>query len=254
MMRLADDRPFIRSLPDRRVLSRVMLTQGEHRGLIAFGSADNHLHGELIADRRTAGDFCNYVESALRRLLGLLVPFERARIRPLVDQRHAYSTFFYSQRQDERHELELDWLREGTSLPDFLGLRVLSSTLWARARAALPRLRISELAGLLPVDPTSWPAVDWAATATLDALADAAAGAFALTDLLGRTRAIRVARLAAVHAAEAVRTSALADALQICVREVNKLRADKPDARAVEAVRRQLAFRAALGRNGMRGL
>lgn len=101
---------------------------------------DNHLHAALATDRATAGAFALYVETTLRWQLRLGAPFERARIRPLGDQKHAYDTFHYVHRQDARHGLGLDAAREGTSLPDLLGLRALETSLAARVRSHLPRV------------------------------------------------------------------------------------------------------------------
>ena len=115
--RLADDRPIAPTVAALRALARIVLEQGECRGLLAFGAADDHLHALLATHRVSAGDFAKYVESALRQRLALKAPFEPARIRALQDQRHAYNTFHYVQRQDSRHELDHDLVREGTSLP-----------------------------------------------------------------------------------------------------------------------------------------
>jgi hypothetical protein len=131
-IRLEDDRPIATTPAALRVVARVVLQQGEERGLLAFGAADDHLHAALAADRASAGAFARYVESALVWQLGLAARFERARIRPLHDQKHAYNTFHYAHRQDSRHELDLDRAREGTSLPDLLGLRILDTSLIAR--------------------------------------------------------------------------------------------------------------------------
>src|SRR5262249_19563577 len=109
--------------------------------------------------------------------------FDRARIRPLVDQRHAYSTFHYAHRQDSRHELGLDRGCDGTGLPDLLGLRALDTSLIARVRAQLPRIRRDEL---LSHSPPS--AFDEHASFDLDVLAEAAAAALALPDLSGAPR------------------------------------------------------------------
>lgn len=244
-MRLADDRPIATTMPDRRTLARVVLGQGSARGLLAFGAADNHLHAELATDRETAGAFCRYVGSALRGRLRLAVPFEPARIRPLEDQRHAYATFRYALRQDARHDLHLDPAREGTSLPDLLGLRVLDASLVGRVRRHLPRVQESELAAALP------PGLQQG-DIDLAFLADAAAAAFALADLRSRQLHAVHARRAAVHAVGRLPVRSVADALCITPRAVHLLRLLPTDTRAVDAVRRQARLRAALARQASR--
>src|SRR5262249_20645079 len=125
ILRLEDDRPIATTPAARRTVARVVLVQGESRGLVAFGPADSHLHAMLVTDRETAGAFARYLACALHYHLTLRARFETARIRPLYDQRHAYNAFRYVQRQDSRHELHVDPTRDATSLPDLLGLRVL---------------------------------------------------------------------------------------------------------------------------------
>lgn len=174
----------------------MLLSQGEERGLLAFGAADNHVHATLAAGRHSAGRFAHDVETALRWQLDLGARFERARIRPLHDQRHAYNAFHYVHRQDARHELHLDHAREGTSLPDLLGLRVLDTSLIARVRTHLPRVRREDLVGQFPSG-----AFDKKTSIDLGVLADAAAAALALPALRGRSAGVSRARRAAVHAA-----------------------------------------------------
>lgn len=245
-MRLSDDRPIAVTTPQRRTLARVMLTQGEERGLIAYGAADNHLHAELTADRHAAGDFANYVMSSLRRRLELPVPFEKARIRPVEDQRHAYRLFFYAQRQDTHHDTRLDPRREATSLQDLLGLRALPTKMASRVRAALPRLKRYEIEALLPVDLTGEPPLD-----ALELIASAAAAAFALPDLTGRSRDLTAARRAAVHAIPNASPVELAMHLGVGAREIQKLRAIEPEPRAVRALQRQLILQHAIGQDSL---
>jgi hypothetical protein len=184
------------------------------------------------------------VESALVWRLGLGARFERARIRPLQDQKHAYNTFHYAHRQDSRHALDLDRAREGTSLPDLLGLRVLDTSLIARVRAHLPRVRRESLVGQLPAD-----AFDLAASLDLDLLANAAAAALALPDLRGRSPDALRARRAAVHAAGPdVPSRHLGECLCIGVRAVQLLRKQPREAALISAVERQAALHTAVAR------
>ena len=172
--------------------------------------------------------------------------FERARIRPLHDQKHAYNTFHDAHRQDSRHELDLDLAREGTSLPDLLGLRVVESSLIARVRAHLPRIRRDDLTRQFPpgafeaVDNPGYPDLD------LDVLADAAAAVLALADLRGRSADVLRARRAAVHAAgPSVSSRRLGECLGTSVRVVQSLRSQPPEPTVIRAVERQARLRSA---------
>lgn len=237
-IRLEDDRPIATTQASRRVVARVVLEQGEARGLLAFGAADDHLHAALATDRATAGAFARYIESALVWQLGLAARFERARIRPLQDQKHAYNTFHYAHRQDSRHLLELDRAREGTSLPDLLGLRVLETSLIARVRAHLPRIRRADLIGQFHPE-----AFDVDALLDLDVLADAAA-ALALVDLRGHSLDAHRARRAAVHAAGPdVSSRRLSDCLGIGLRAIQSLRKQQREPALMSAVQRQAHLR-----------
>jgi len=240
-IRLEDDRPIATTPASRRVVARVVLEQGEARGLLAFGAADDHLHAALATDRATAGAFARYVESALVWQLGLAARFERARIRPLQDQKHAYNTFHYAHRQDSRHLLDLDRAREGTSLPDLLGLRVLDTSLIARVRAHLPRIRREDLLGQFHPD-----AFDVDGPLDLDVLADAAAAALALCDLHSRSPDALRARRAAVHAAGPdVSSRRLSDCLGIGQRAIQSLRKQQREPVLIQAVERQAHLRSA---------
>jgi hypothetical protein len=240
-IRLEDDRPIATSAAARRVVARVVLEQGEARGLLAFGAADDHLHAALATDRASAGAFARYVESALVWQLGLAARFERARIRPLLDQRHAYNTFRYTHRQDSRHLLDLDLAREGTSLPDLLGMRVLGTSLLARVRAHLPRIRRADLVGEFPAG-----VFEVAAPLELDVLTEAAAAALALPDLRGLSPDAHRARRAAVHAAGPdVPTRRLGESLGLGMRAVQSLRKQEREPLLIGAVARQAHLRTA---------
>lgn len=235
MIRLEDGRPIATVPAARRVVARVVLAQGERRGLVAFGAADDHVHAVLRATRHAAGAFAHYVESSLGWKLSLGARFEPVRIRPLHDQRHAYNAFHYVHRQDVRHALSLDDLREATSLPDLLGLRALETSLVARVRAHLPRIRREELTGPFPEG-----AFEDAAPVELEVLAEAAAAALALPDLRVPSRDGARARRAAVHAVAAdVPSSRLSDCLGIGVRAVQSLRALSSEPAVTLAVQKQ---------------
>jgi hypothetical protein len=240
-IRLADDRPIATTPAALRTVARVVLGQGEARGLLAFGAADDHIHAALATDRACAGAFARYVESALVWQLGLAARFDPARIRPLQDQKHAYNTFHYAHRQDTRHELDLDRAREGTSLPDLLGLRVLETSLIARVRRHLPRIRREQL-----VEQFFSGAFGVNTPLDLDVLADAAAAALALADLRGRSADVLRARRAAVHAAGAdVPSRLLCDCLGIGARAVQHLRTQRREPSVIDAVQQQARLRRA---------
>ena len=242
-IRLEDDRPIATTPAALRVVARVVLEQGEERGLLAFGAADDHLHAALATDRASAGAFARYVESALVWQLGLSARFDRARIRPLHDQKHAYNTFRYAHRQDTRHSLDVDRAREGTSLPDLLGLRVLETSLIARVRTHLPRIRRADLVAQFPSE-----AFVRGAALDLDFLAEAAAAALALTDLRGRSADVLRARRAAVHVAGPdVSSRRLSDCLGIGVRAVQSLRNQPREPSLVNAVEQQALVRSVTG-------
>lgn len=244
MLRLVDDRPIVTSVAELRALARVVLEQGERRGLLAFGAADNHVHAELAADRATSGAFAHYVATSLRWRLALGVSFEPARIRPLVDQRHAYNTFLYVQRQDTRHDLGRDPWREATSLPDLLGMRVRPTSIVRRVRAQLPRVRRDALLALLPSEVGEGLATE--GPVPMAVLADAACAAFALPDLQRRRVEVTAAQRAAVHAAGASAPSRdLADHLGVDVRSVQRFRTEPVDESAVRAVTLQASMRSA---------
>jgi len=238
MMRLRDSRPIASSLAAVRTVSRVVLAQGEERQLLAHGLADDHLHAVLTASRAMAGDFAQYVEIALGRLLELGSRFQVAHIVPLQNQDHALKTFHYVQRQDARHGLDRDPLREGTSLPDMLKIRLIGSSIAERVRERLPRVRTEHLlqhfpAGVFverPIDPST--------------LAEAAAAVFALPNLRGRGEELARARRAAVHVGGLqMGTRMLSEALEIGARAVQVLRALPPEPLVVRAVKMQALLR-----------
>ncbi len=232
-----------------RLAARVLLARGVGRELITFGVADTHAHAVLACSRAEAGVFARAVETTLRLLLHLPVPFEAARIRPIVDQRHLGHAARYSLRQEERHGTRLDALRDGTSLPDLLGLRVVEPGFAARFAARLPRQRPEDLLPLLGVELGQGP-VDFTALGHPlgHVLADAAAAALALPDLDGQDAERMAARRAAIHLALAagLRPGRVADLLRSSVRAVQRLAASPPRLDLVRAIGLQLRLRAAL--------
>lgn len=242
-MRLEDDRPIATSSAALRTVARVVLEQGECRGLLGFGTADDHLHALLAAvTRATAGCFARYVESALRQGLRLGAGFQRARFIPVRDQRHAYNALNYVHRQDSRHDLHRDVMRDGTSLPELLGLRVIDTSLIARVRAHLPRVRREDLVEHFPAG--VFDDADSEGPIEHQVLADAAAAAFALPDLAGRSFEVARARRAAIHVAGPdMPTRSLVGCLGIKARAVQTLRLAPVEPRVVRAVKLQTLLR-----------
>jgi hypothetical protein len=240
-MRLVDDRVIATSSAALRRLARVLLARGASRGLLTFGVADTHVHAVLACDRATAGVFAQTVEASLRAVLALPVPFEAARIRPVLDQRHLAHAARYASTQDMRHDLASDPLREGTALQDLVGLRVLAPDLATRVAMHLPRWSQRELASLLEVDLGPWP---------LDhgGLADAAAATLALPHLRGLDPETTAARRAAVHVAlgAGLRPREIGEHLSVTARTVQRLSERRSPQPMVRAVTLQLRLRAAI--------
>jgi hypothetical protein len=231
-MRLCDDRVIARNPGELRVASRVLFEQGRTRGLLAFSVVDTHVHALVACARVVAGKFARYSEAALRKRLGL-VPFDGARIRPILDQSHLRSAFLYVLRQHRRHGSSLDPAHDGSSLLDLLGLRVLDQTLAGRVRSHLPRLRAMDVAPDLVAALRSLPV-------SLDLLAHAAAAAIGAASLQGQSPDVVAARRAAVHVAATLDATRIGELLSLDVRVVRRHRREEPDEPLVRAVRRQL--------------
>jgi hypothetical protein len=148
-MRLSDDRVIAPSIADRRAAARVLLRHGTRAGLLAFRVVDTHVHVLVRCDRAVAGSFAHATEVALRATLRLPIPFEPARIRPVLDQPHLYRAFGYVLRQEIRHGTSMDPVHDGSSLPELLGLRVVDDLVAQRVAASLPRLDARSLVSLL---------------------------------------------------------------------------------------------------------
>ena len=68
---------------------------------MAFRVADTHAHALVVGTREEAGQLALFVEAGLRKGLGIPVPFERCRIRPINDERHLANTLRYLFKQRE---------------------------------------------------------------------------------------------------------------------------------------------------------
>ncbi len=235
------------------MVARVVLEQGEQRGVLGFGLGPDHLHIEAAATRKVVGQLARYVASALRHHLRLGAPFAPSWIEPTRDQRHLRNRLLYAMGQDQHHGGGRDPLFEATSLPDLLGLRVLGTSIAERVHMHVPKLQRSDLLALLGT-PLGEPAppVDADVPPNLEHLAEAAAAAFALPNLRGRAPETVLARHAAVLAAGAQAPSrALGKLLGIGQRTIQRLRSLPCDERSVHAVRGQLWLRDALAANAI---
>lgn len=249
-LRLADGRGIAREPRALRIAARVLLAQGEPRGLLAFRVADTHTHVLLACHRAAAGRFAQAAAIALRLKLRIPVSFEAYRATPITDERHLKNALRYLFLQEEHHGTAFDLGHDGSSLPDLLGMRVLGgSGMVERVRRLLPRLPRSAL-------------VEWlragnfeAADAHHEMLDDAACAAFALVDLRGQRPDQRRARHAAAHVAHGLSTSvsAIAKALGVVERSVRRLLATEVDPAHARAVLLQLRLRTVLRRNAQRG-
>lgn len=249
-MRTVDQRVIVPDEAARRVASGVVLAQGEERGLLAHGVADNHVHALLLTHRDAAGRFAHDVETSLRWRLGIAAPFEPALIKPIRSQNQLTTTFWYILGQDERHGIVADPMHDGTSLLDVIGGRAflvamgpggtrrLGAGLGRTVALALPRVRgrdlLARVGGVAVLDELPDPVE----------LADAAAAAVGAIDLRANGPVEAAAACAAVHVASAHRTTTLADALGLSRRSVTRHRQSQPIGAVMNAVSLQWRMRA----------
>lgn len=250
-LRLADGRVLATSPAARRAAARCISRVGAARGLLVFRIVDTHIHVVARGGRAQAGALAQVLESALRRVLRLPVPFEAARLVEIADHAHLSSAARYALRQDGRHEVWIDELHDGSSLPDLLGWRVLGAEAGdypERARTELPRLSGADLWELVRAHGAVLDVRGCEPRLARARLADAAAGALGLANVRGSTAPQVQARSAAVHAALACGLGSLetAELLGMSRRAVQRMRNQRPDAALVRAVGWQLAVRAAL--------
>jgi hypothetical protein len=235
--RLADGRIIAPTLPERRRLARVVLELGKSRGLLVFSGSDNHLHLATAASRMVAGELARAAEVSLRKNLALPVPFERARITPIHDQRHLRNAVHYLFGNAPRHGNFTDPHCEGTNLPDVLGLRLIGRYTGYRLRELLPRLALEELLQHLRVDglhPGGTPRF----------IPEAAAAALALPDLSAHDNQTRQARIAAVRVAVelGLQTIQIADLLHTASRTIRRYRTLLAPPLLVRAIQLQLGL------------
>lgn len=243
--RLSDGRAIVRSIEERRVVARVVLTIGREAGLLTFAVPLTHGHFETSLPEREAKKFLRDVEAALRRRLRIPVPFEQYEPEPIRDQRHLRNAFDYINRQHLRHEVgAADPRCEGTALPDLLGLRPMGRYLRGNAEGLLGPLdegRLWELIGapgLHRAPPLPW------SDAWLPA---AAAAAACLPHLRGRSEVAIAARCAAIEVGlgAGLSLAQLGDLLDVPPRTRRWLRQRPVDVGLTRAIRGQLQLAAA---------
>ena len=235
-LRQIGDQPIARDASERRAFVR-LLHQLTGEQLLAFHIVDTHVH-LLFGAAASPAETARRIEIAWTlRTRG--PGFEPARVRAIRDQHHLANTFLYVLRQAEHHGVHADALREGSSLPDTLGLRLVDRGLPMRVRRELPRLERDELVALLGRE---LPLLRTLGGSPSPALADAAAASLALPDLSGRTSEVLRALTAAVHACDAGVTE-VATALGRSPRSIVRLRALPGDPLLTGAVRGQLRLR-----------
>ena len=219
ILRRRDDGVLAATVAERRALAACSARILRGSGLLCFGVAGGHGHWPGRWSRDEAGQAARALQIGLGRSLGHAGALEPARLTPIHDQRHLANTFLYALTQQAHHDVVPDPFFEATALPDLLGLRL--SGAWLRPWVAerLPSLRRPQLTGVLGVDPDDLVATE------LSFLVDAAAAAVPLPALTGRTALEVQARAAAVQLAwGGFRAEAIADALSLSLRSVQRLR------------------------------
>lgn len=249
-MRLRSDAVIAPTAEERRIVARSVLEKSAalQAGLLAFGLADTHLHSENACDRRVAGELAERIELSLDRRLGKGCGFAPVYIKPIEDARHLYSAFRYILRQQQRHGIDTDPLREASNLPDLLGLRLLGAPTIVLVRRLLPRVTRAELLELFGV-PELLPA-----DGPLDRVLAATLAASALPDLSGSSREVVAARRAAIEVVGGrLRPVELAALLGISDRRLYELRHEPVSAALLHAVRLQLHLLAQIGDSRIAG-
>ncbi len=240
VMRLRNDQVIAPDLAERRLLARVVLERTRGEEVLCFGLPDNHLHLEHVGPRRRGLEIARRIEISLKRRLSLPVGFASAYAKPIFTQFHLRNGFRYVLCQGQRHRLTNDPDREGTSLPDLLGMRNLSDGSAAVARRWMPRLTRGELLSWCGVAETELHVPDF----SLEDLRRAALAASARMRLEGTDRESVQIRCAIAHLCrERATVAELAGAFHVGERSVKRLRARAPEPGWVRAIRQQLAWR-----------
>lgn len=149
-LRLEEDQVLATQREEWVVIGRTLVGVGDRGGLIGAGCADNHAHLGLLCDRPTAGEIVRVILIALTRRCDFPCPFEPPRFRPITDFWHADNTTLYATGQPLRHQTNSDPTREGGSLLDVLGMRVVVPGLQQRVAARVPRVKTDRYVEQLP--------------------------------------------------------------------------------------------------------
>lgn len=231
----AEDEQVLAPTPaKRRLLAEILLDAGRERGLFAFGVADTHGHADLLGGMDIVGQFIHDLRVSVGWTLG--VKLRKPEVWKIRDVWHAGNLIDYAHRQTEHHGVDIDPFRECTSLPDLMGLRVTAPWLAERVASHVPRYEG-------PIRPLSWGEDPFERVIRLAVVADAAAAAFNLPDLRGRSERVVEARKAAVHATASFEVKQVASALGVSKRTIYGLRSREADLAAVQCVLRQAALR-----------
>lgn len=189
-----------------------------------------------------AGELAHAAETALAYTLPSAVGFVAAEITEVSDQAHLVSTFRYVQRNAAHHGVVDPGATEASSLHDVLGMRIVAPWLGLRVRRLLPRTTRAELLQLLGL-----PDLGVSGEPVPSTLAIVAAATIGRADLRGDEPLVVAARTAAVALVRtAWRPAEIGRALHLAERSVRRHAAWEPRASLVEALRRQLAWQAAV--------
>ncbi len=140
----AENQRVLATTPNRqRAFASAMCQIGERHGLYSFGLGDTHAHGAFTTLPNESGRLIHDARLALGAALEVRIAAPS--LFPIEEGRHAQRLISYVHSQDVHHGAGLDPWREGTSLPDLLGLRIAAPWLVERVRAIAPRLRRRDL-------------------------------------------------------------------------------------------------------------
>ncbi len=236
ILRLQGDHVLVPSVAERRRLAQAFVRLAGEFPLLAWRATDADLHVlGCLTDAQA--------ETIVRKLRTVFahlhpgVPLLLVRQFPIQGQWQLAESFRRVLRVD-RH-VGTDSLLEGSVVLDMLGMRAVGAQLAARVRERLPQISPDELLPHLGLGGVE-------ELCALEHLADATAAAFALPELEGKGAEPNAARAAGIVAADGLPAEAVAAALGVSVRTVERVRADNdvPPAHR-RAVRLQMGLRAA---------